>query len=179
MKAFLKAILAKLGSIEGIQFADLYKAQPEFLTQEISFDLPAVFVELPAIQWQDVPYNIQRSQPATVRLHIVQNTLADSYNGSSDQDISLQITEMLTRIYVAMHGWHEELRLPDNSPAPIEFDALRRTTSVADTRHDTVSVDIMEFSTMFSDYSASPDFTRLANELPLERQPDVTPQGEE
>jgi hypothetical protein len=174
MTTFIKAILAQLGSITGIKFADLYKAQPEFLSQEISFDLPAIFVELPTIQWLDKPYNIQQSQPTTVRLHIVQNTLADSYNGSSDQDISLEITEMLTRIYVAMHGWQTTLLLPNGDPAPIEFDPLRRIASATDTRHDTVSVDIMDFSTIFTDYAASPDYTRTTVELPLQQLPTIT-----
>lgn len=156
MKELLKAILVKLLTVDGIRHADRYNAQPEFLTGEVVFDLPACFVEIASVEWSDKPYLIQEGQ-ARVRVHIVQNTLADSYEGSEDQATALAIEDTIRRVYVALHDW---VPLPEDAAIPISSSKMRRVTSISDTRHDVVSVDILEFNLTVVDYSASPDFTR-------------------
>ena len=81
-----EALQAKLISIEGINFVDMYNGQylesedhtrPEFLR-------PAVFIEFLPIEWKEMGQKVQYAEDATIRLHIVSDdTPSDTKSSAS------------------------------------------------------------------------------------------------
>jgi hypothetical protein len=122
-----------------IKWIDLYNAQPEFLEQRESFDFPAVFVEFAAINWTNIAHPAQRGE-ASIRLHVVQWSLASTYNGSEHQADALQRLRLLQQLHHHLHGW-----------AGTHHGPLIRTATDSDTRHDAVTVDVLTYNSLFYD----------------------------
>lgn len=126
---------------------DKYNAQPEFLDEGIPFHTPAAFIEIREINWEDVTGGIQKGN-ATIRVHVVQHSLADTYQnnyqGSENQQKAMQLFDTLDWLHFALQG------LQISSPN-INCSPLTRRRTISDTRHDIVSVDILEYVTIVND----------------------------
>lgn len=129
----LAARIKELGNGETIKWVDLYNAQPEFLGERLAHDFPAVFIEFAQIDWTSMATPLQRGE-AILRLHIVQWSVADTYQGSEQQNDALQRLQLLSTLHGQLQGW-----------AGTYHTGLMRTATLSDTRHDAVTVDVMEY----------------------------------
>lgn len=159
MKQLYKALFDLILSIQAllpdgvsdtlIKHIDKYHSQPEFMDGGVPFHVPAVFVEIPRVNWVTLKTGAQKGE-GLLRFHIVQYTAADmyqnTYNGSENQDIAFQILDVIDTLNAALQGWQCSSTLITTSP-------LDRVASLADTRHDIVSVDILEYRCMIYDYT--------------------------
>ena len=159
--------LAQNGKPCLLKFIDRYHAQPEFLDQGLSFNLPAAFIEVSEVRWQSLGRGLQKGQ-AVVRIHILSDTVADSYQGSENQDIALRIYDTLRAVHKSLQGF-------SSGDTSFRFSPLTRSASISDTRHDTVSVDIIEYQTELTDADAAGDDLYKMLELDLQSEIDDTP----
>lgn len=159
----IQAILPDEVSTTLIKHIDKYHAQPEFLDGGVPFHVPAVFVEIAQVNWTSMPNGAQRGE-ALIRFHVVQYTAADTYQntfgGSENQAIAFQILEIMDTLNANIQGWACDSDLLTTS----KFDRVR---TIADTRHDIVSVDILEYRCMIYDYSMIPSGATVPLHLKL------------
>ena len=135
---------------------DRYNSQPEFL-DEVTFPFPAVFVEFADVAWrtlgrgniglnaEGLPTRVQIGE-ATVRFHVVQQTYADTHRGAKTQTVGLEVWDALDALSAAIQGFAP--------PLCTQFDRKRLRS---DTRHNVVSVDVVEFFTTVEQRLPVPD----------------------
>ena len=162
MKTLYLALADKLLSIPAfipdevsdklIKHIDRYNAQPEFTEGVIPFHLPAVFIEFAEVRWDTLPAGIQKGY-ATIRLHILQYALQDSSMDAYGQEAT-EMTDAL-RLWDTMDAIHQAVQGFSGGDDAFSWSALRRITSRSDTRHNILSLDLMEYSTLLHDASAS------------------------
>ena len=89
-KAIYKAVADRLkNSKVGVKFVSLWNRNPEQLSKQKAFRLPAVFVEFEPIEWSQLSRGA-RSADVRVRLHVVTETLASPEEGGKYQDRALE-----------------------------------------------------------------------------------------
>lgn len=146
------AITADEVSDKLIKHIDRYNAQPDFMEGNIAFHLPAVFIEFPQIRWETLSGNVQRGQ-AIIRLHLVQYTLGDSSTNAYGEELNektdaLRIWDTLDELHKAVQGFGGG----DNNFCWAE---LQRTGTFSDIKHNILSVDVIEYSTVLTDATAA------------------------
>jgi hypothetical protein len=150
---------------------DKYNAQPEFLDEGIPFHTPAAFIEIREINWEDVTGGIQKGN-ATIRIHVVQHSLADTYQnnyqGSENQEKAMQLFQTLDWLHFALQG------LQIGSPN-INCSPLSRKRTISDTRHDIVSVDILEYMTIINDEQTKEPIFDIIDEISISGEIDKLP----
>lgn len=132
--------------IKPAQWIDLYNGQPDDikdgLHQQLPFALPALFIELPDVDWTSLNGGgrTQRGE-LTVRIHVAQETYEESYQGSPNQTDSAKSLAFLKQVSRALHLY----RL-SNSDMP-----LRRTATSLDYARNALSIHIITFSCTIED----------------------------
>jgi hypothetical protein len=147
-----------------IKWIDLYNAQPEFLEQREAHDFPAVFVEFAQINWSNQAHPIQQGD-ALIRLHVVQWSLASSYEGSENQGTALERLQLLSRLHAHLHGFAGSYHTP-----------MIRTATLSDTRHDAVTVDILEYRCLIYECPEQPERARQYVQAALQVRGEIAPQ---
>lgn len=71
--------------------------------QEIEMDYPAVLIQFGPIAWETRSPNLQYG-PCTIQFHVVDMTTADSYQGSSSQDIALEQMKLYRKLHSVLQG---------------------------------------------------------------------------
>lgn len=129
---------------------DRFNHQYEKMDEEdpVDWSAGAVYIELIPGTWETLGGGLIQETEATVRLHICREFYGSS---ASDEDItdpweSLSLPE---QVFVALQGAH----LTDADGRTVAT-TLTRTSSTEDNDHDALEVDIMEFTTRITDYSA-------------------------
>jgi hypothetical protein len=90
-------------NIEEIRWIDLWHEQVNFLTEELPFPTPAVFIDFST---RDANDNGLLTQELTcqIDMYLFYETFSDSYMGSYNQDGALDFLDRLTEIYALFHG---------------------------------------------------------------------------
>ena len=81
---------------------DLWNQQVNFIEEETPFLLPAVFVEIMPIQWQQLSNGYQQAE-VTIRLHIVSQWLAQTAKYNPAQSAALDYLDIPAKVFNAMH----------------------------------------------------------------------------
>lgn len=90
-----------------VQWVDLWHEQVGFLTEELPFATPAVFIEFNTVAIDDRGQLVQDCD-TQIDLHLFFETFSDTYIGSSNQDGALEYLNLLTRLHALFHGTEGE-----------------------------------------------------------------------
>jgi len=141
-----KRILKKIPVISKI---DRYNRQYENLEEEEAADYESgvIFIEILPTTWEHLAGNIQEAD-ATIRLHVCRTFYGDS---SSIEDVTepLDILDLPVEVYRKLN----KFTMVDSEGRTIAR-SLVRTGSTEDNNHQGLEVDIIDFSTRLTDYSA-------------------------
>ena len=180
MKSLFLALQDKILSVPAVspdevspawfKHVDRYNAQPEFTEGVIPFHLPAIFVEFADIPWEDLTGGVQRGK-ALLRFHVLQYSLGDSSADVFGQE-GEEKTEAL-RLFDTLEALHGALQgLAGQSEDELfSWTGLRRVRTRSDTRHNILSLDILEYTTTLTDSTAAEAKGQIVAALP---NPDIS-----
>lgn len=89
--------------IPEIQWVDLWHEQVSFLTEELPFPTPAVFIGFSTNRCDDIGQLIQECD-TQMDLYLFYETFSDTYSGSVNQDSAIEFLRMLTKLHTCFHG---------------------------------------------------------------------------
>lgn len=103
-----KEIAEKItGKLPEIKWVDLWHDQVSFLTSELPFDTPAVFIGFSTLQIDDRGLLVQDCD-TQIDMYLFFETFSDTYWGSYNQDRALDYLQSLTRLHALFHGKNGE-----------------------------------------------------------------------
>ena len=142
-KIIYLAIIDAIKSAQiGINHINLWNKQTDELEKSSGFALPAVFVEFDPIRWEQRGQGC-KTATATIRLHIVINTLADPADGSLYQYDALQIFDIIDDVVDSVSGLAGE-----------GFNSLMHVDTMPDHNHGQIQHHIEGFKCEISDNRA-------------------------
>jgi hypothetical protein len=151
-------------NLEGIQWVDLWHEQVNYLTEELPFPTPAVFIGLRATGMDDAGKLVQQCG-IQVDMYLFYETFSDTYIGSSNQSGALEFLEELTRLYALFHGKPGE-----------HYSSMRRVDMSREDSGGAGNLYRISFECLVTDYGAQQLFTEVENpEAELEVTKDDTP----
>lgn len=114
-----KEIAEKIkANIEAIRWIDLWHEQVNYLTEELPFPVPAVFVAFNTRGTDDMSVPVQNCN-VQIDFYLFYETFSDSYDGSYNQDSALEFLDRLTELHALFHGkqgeHYSEMRRVDMS----------------------------------------------------------------
>jgi len=86
-----------------IQWIDLWHEQVSYLTEELPFPTPAVFIGFNTTNCNDLSQLIQECE-MQVDLYFFYETFSDTYVGSYNQASAIDYLRTLTQLHTAFHG---------------------------------------------------------------------------
>lgn len=86
-----------------IKWVDLWHDQISFLTSELPFETPAVFIGFSTLATEDRGGLIQDCD-TQIDMYLFYETFSDTYWGSYNQDRALDYMNSLTRLHALFHG---------------------------------------------------------------------------
>jgi hypothetical protein len=149
-KQFYLDIVERLKLIIGpdrrqiIKTFDLWNEQWKFLDQIPAFSFPAIFIEFKSLPWTQLGKRRQATD-GIICVHIGSYTLAETKDGSSNQQKGLDHLVLLDAIHYILSGWD------GNGDY---FGAMTRMLSEFDHNHNAVVADVETFKTRMVDDSA-------------------------
>ena len=97
-KHIYKAIKEALLSIDDIMHVDIWNSQSEYIEQEQSFNMPAVFIEFDTIDWMPLLQGTREADLSIV-LHIVTDTRVGKWEDAMERlELSDTINKTLHRL---------------------------------------------------------------------------------
>lgn len=117
---------------------DLWNRQVDFLEDEAPFDLPAIFIEFPHIEWKSPMQGVQRAEIPVV-LHVATEYKGSESDGSIYQSAALERLNIVDGLARHLFNW----RYSDAS-----FAVHQTCRTASDTNHDHAEIieDIEQFS---------------------------------
>lgn len=91
------------GSLPDIKWVDLWHEQISFLTEELPFSTPALFIGFSTIALDDRGILVQDCD-TQIDMYLFFETFSDTYWGSYNQDRALDFLESLTKLHALFHG---------------------------------------------------------------------------
>lgn len=99
-----KEIAGRIKSrIPDIEWIDLWHEQVQYLTEELPFPTPAVFIGFSTLGVQDRGLLVQDLN-VQVDMYLFYETFSDTYEGSYNQSGALTYLEKLTELHALFHG---------------------------------------------------------------------------
>jgi len=145
-----KEIAEKItASLPDIRWADLWHEQVSYLTEELPFPTPAVFIDFNTQQTND---NGLLTQELTVQvdLRLFYETFSDSYDGSYNQDGALEFLDRLTELYALFHGRSGK-----------HYSQMRRTDMTREESGGAGNLYRISFECIVTDYAAKELFNEV------------------
>lgn len=134
-----------------IKWVDLWANQTDYFDEELPFTLPAIFIEFNAYDISDKGKLAQIIELEII-FHIAYETMAESYQGSYNQDSALQILESLIKLHQTFHGESGE-----------NFSRMRRSDAKQEINGGNILQYAITYTTVISDQSASKEFGSINN----------------
>ncbi len=99
-----KEIASKIkANLPQIQWIDLWHEQVSYLTTELPFPVPAVFIAFNMLEVTDRGLLVQDCN-TQVDIYFFYETFSDTYDGSYNQTTALEYLERLTELHALFHG---------------------------------------------------------------------------
>ncbi len=99
-----KEIAARIqANLPEVQWIDLWHDQASFLTEELPFSTPAVFLGFSTIAADDRGILVQDVN-TQIDFYLFYETFSDTYIGSMNQDSALEYLDSLTKLHALFHG---------------------------------------------------------------------------
>lgn len=152
-----KELLKKIPTLAKI---DRFNRQYDNLAEEEAADYESgcIFIEVLPSRWESLGKNKIQEADAVIRLHVCRTFYGDS---SSNEDIQepLSVLDLPNDVFQALQNF----TMIDSEGRTIAR-TLTRTASTEDNDHRGLEIDLVEFSTRLTDYSALENkFKVLAN----------------
>lgn len=90
-------------NLPGIQWIDLWHEQVSYLTEELPFPTPAIFIGFNTLDTHDRGLFVQDCN-TQVDMYLFYETFSDTYTGSYNQDTTLNFLNRLTELHALFHG---------------------------------------------------------------------------
>lgn len=123
-----------------IRHFDLFKGQYLNPDQVQPYELPALFYQY-SVLWDEAGSNTQKGA-CTVTIHLELDGMAESYEGSSDQDTALMAFDYFMLVNVLLQGLEGE-----------DFTGLKRKTDDPDLSPSATTVHLITYETLYTDTS--------------------------
>lgn len=92
-----------VGSIPEIKWVDLWHEQVNFLTEELPFTTPAVFISLGVNDTEDLSNKVQNCD-TQVDFYVYYETFSDTSMGSYNQETAVEFLNILTKLHALFHA---------------------------------------------------------------------------
>lgn len=127
-----------------ILWVDMWHNQTDFLDEnlELPFPMPAVFIDFDADEISTLPGGVQDIE-GTITFYLAVDCLADTYQGSVNQESALEFTRLMGKLHKAMQGSEGE-----------HYSDLNRTGFVSVESGGNPIVKGQSFYVLIRDYSA-------------------------
>lgn len=122
-----------------IKHFDLWNMNVEFIELETAFDMPAVFIEFPPIEWKTLSGGVQQANVG-VKLHVVTRYAGSAADGSGFQADAIAYFDLLDKIHRQLFGLRGT-----------GFNALKRVGSATNHNHEEIIESIEMYETMVID----------------------------
>nr|DAR79130.1 MAG TPA: hypothetical protein [Caudoviricetes sp.] len=143
-----KEIAARItDNLPEIAWVDLWHEQVNYLTEELPFPVPAVFLAFDTIQTDDRGKLIQDCN-TQIDMYLFYETFSDTYTGSLSQNSALVFLNQLTRLHALFHG-----------KSGSTFSAIRRVELRREDSGGAGNLYRISFQCLITDYSAQRLFT--------------------
>ncbi len=166
-----KEIAEKIkANIEQVRWIDLWHEQVSYLTEELPFPTPAVFIDFSTREVNDTGLLVQELL-VQVDLHLFYETFSDSYVGSYNQDGALEFLNRLTELHALFHGKHDR-----------HYSEMRRIDMTREESGGAGNLYRISFECLVSDYAAKELFNEVQipdREVEVKKElPPVSPPSE-
>lgn len=131
-----------LDNLPEIAWVDLWHEQVNYLTEELPFPVPAVFLAFDTIQTDDRGKLIQDCD-TQIDMYLFYETFSDTYSGSLNQNSALDFLNQLTRLHALFHG-----------KSGRTFNAMRRVGLRREDSDSAGNLYRISFQCLITDYSA-------------------------
>jgi|GEM_PF-374468 len=162
-----KEITGRIKSnLPDVQWVDLWHEQINYLTEELPFPTPAVFVGFGTREADDAGTLVQ-NLTVQVDLRLFYETFSDTYDGSANQDKALAFLDRLTELHALFHGKSGQY-----------FTEMRRIDMSREESGDAGNLYRISFECLVTDYSAQVLFTEVdmnGREIEVEQANPTTP----
>jgi hypothetical protein len=138
-------------NLENIRWVDLWHEQVNYLTEELPFPVPAIFIGFRATGMDDTGKLVQQCD-IQVDMYLFYETFSDTYVGSSNQSGALEFLEELTRLHALFHGKSGE-----------HYSPMRRVDVSREDSGGAGNLYRVSFECLVTDYSAQELFTEVEN----------------
>ena len=141
-----------------IAWVDLWHEQISYLTTELPFPTPAVFIAFNMLDATDKGLKGQLCN-TQIDLYLFYETFSDTYLGSVNQESALDFLKQLTELHKLFHG-----------TSGVNYSEMRRVDMKREDSGDAGNLYRISFQCIVDDMSAMPDTTEeLVNDVEVER----------
>ncbi|MDR0872999.1 MAG: hypothetical protein LBN27_05965 [Prevotellaceae bacterium] len=149
---FYKEIAEKITTnLPKIKWVDLWHEQVNYLTEELPFPTPAVFIGFSTTATDDIGTLAQQCA-VQIDMYLFYETFSDTYEGSSNQEGALAFLNNLTELYALFHG-----------KAGQNFSAMRRVDMHREDSGGAGNLYRISFECLVTDYAAQILFVESEN----------------
>lgn len=92
-----------IDTLPEVKHVDLWHEQINYLTEELPFSTPAVFIEFNTLDATDIGEKVQHLT-TQVDLHIFYETFSDTYMSAGMQEDALSYLELISKLNALFHG---------------------------------------------------------------------------
>jgi len=144
--------------IKEIRWIDLWHEQVSYLTDELPFPVPAIFISFSTNNCIDKGLLIQDCD-TQVDIYLYYETFSDTYQGSFNQDSAIEFMRSVTKIHQALHG-----TTGDNYSSMRRVDMRREESGGAGNLYR------ISFACIIEDASAKVQYDmQMVNDIEIER----------
>ena len=161
-KEIAEKIAAKL---ENIRWIDLWHEQVNYLTEELPFPTPAVFIGFNTLRADDMGKLAQNCN-VQVDMYLFYETFSDTCEGAYNQVGALAFLEELTRLHALFHG-----------KSGVNYSAMRRIDMIREDSGGAGNLYRISFECLVTDHSAAELFIEVespAAELEIQKGGDIS-----
>ena len=141
-KAVKTALKNSQNESREVQFVGLWNNEIENLQGNLSFPLPAVFIEFETIEWEQGGLNMRNGDVA-IRLHIITATQMPWINNETEENRDIEYFELINKINRKIQGLEGD-----------NFSKMMLTTSATNHNHKELIESIERFECRGRDISS-------------------------
>ena len=147
-----------------IEWIDLWHEQVSYLTDELPFPSPAVFISFNTMSCDDKGQLIQDCE-TQIDFYLFFETFSDTYVGSYNQDSAINFLRILTKLHTAFHGL-----------SGANFNTMRRVDMRREESGDAGNLYRISFACVIEDASAQVEYDQQSvNEVDFSKGPITRP----
>ena len=158
----------KIATINEIKWVDLWHEQVSYLSEEIPFPTPSVFLAFRTLSCNDKGLLIQDCD-TQIDMYLFFESFADTYNGSYNKADAIDFMRLLTKLHRLFHGKNG-----------VNYNEMRRVALEREESGGSGNLYRISFSCIVEDASAVEEFNQQeVSELNIENAPFIKPSNQD